>query len=401
MTTLLRISNATVTAPGGRVLFDELTLQVGRGERIALVGRNGVGKSTLLAHLAECAGARARFVPQMLRGPRSPGQLRKHALANVFDAAPDVLLLDEPTSDLDEDAVAWLRACLARFSGCVIVATHDRRLLRDFSDFFIASETGSRAFSGTLDELDAELDREHTRADERYAAKLRDLAVFEERVLAAARRRGRKKRCGRCRELDRATPRIRLNAKRSQAQVNHGKDAKMREHRLAVARGASLAMRRALAPTLALELGVPEVEADATPAVLLSGARVAQLFGPLDLCVARERVAIVGANGAGKTTLLDLILGRRRPDEGSAARDLSRIGAIAQGAADYMLDESLLEHLAVSAHSLDAAITLPSPQIPGRARGPPPRFAEPWRTYARRAHHDLPTLADARRSRPR
>jgi ATPase subunit of ABC transporter with duplicated ATPase domains len=119
-------------------------------------------------------------------------------------------------------------------------------------------------------------------------------------------------------------------------------------------------MRRALAPSLALELSVPDVGGEEAPAVVLSGARIAALFGPLDLRVARERVAIVGANGAGKTTLIDVILGRRLADEGSAARDLTRIGAIAQGAADYMLEESLLEHLASTgaAASLDGAIAL-------------------------------------------
>jgi ATPase subunit of ABC transporter with duplicated ATPase domains len=356
MSPLLRVVDATVTAPGGRVLFEELTVQLARGERVALVGRNGVGKSTLLAHLAEIVGPRGRLVPQSLRGDRSPGELRRDALAAAFRAAPEVLLLDEPTSDLDEDAVAWLRSSLARFSGCAVVASHDRRLLADFGDFFIASEAGSRAFTGTLLALDAELEREHVRAEARYAAKLRSLAATEEHILDTARRRGRKKRYGRSREIDRATPRARLNAKRGQAQVSHGKDAKVREKRLDAARSLSLAMRRALDPSLALELPMPDVPAEATAAVVLSGARVAHLFGPIDLRVGRERVGIVGPNGAGKTTLLEVILGRRLPDEGRAARDLTRIGTIAQGATDYMLDESLLEHLATE--TLEDAVAL-------------------------------------------
>jgi ATPase subunit of ABC transporter with duplicated ATPase domains len=325
MSTLL--ANATITAPGGRVLFAELTMQLARGERVALVGRNGVGKSTLLAHVAE--SARAWLVPQTLHGDMSPGELRREALAAAARAAPDILLLDEPTSDLDDDAVAWLRAWLRRFPGCVLVASHDRRLLADFHDFFIASEAGSRAFAGTLEELDAEIDREHAKAEARYAAKLRELAAVEERVLDVARRRGRKKRYGRCREIDRATPRSRLNAKRSQAQVTHGKQAKMREKRLDAARSVSLAMRRALDPSLALELTVPDV--------------------PMEAGIARERVAIVGPNGAGKTTLLDAILG--------SVRDPARIGSIAQGATDYMLEDSLLERLATTM-SLDDAIAL-------------------------------------------
>jgi len=83
--------------------------------------------------------------------------------------------------------------------------------------------------------------------------------------------------------------------------------------------------------------------------------------------VRRERVAIVGPNGAGKTTLLEIALGRRAPAGGSASRDLSRIGSIAQGAADWMLDESLLSRLRVEDPSLspdDAARLVAAHKLP-------------------------------------
>ena len=70
------------------------------------------------------------------------------------------------------------------------------------------------------------------------------------------------------------------------------------------------------------------------------------LFSALDLRIGRQRLAVVGPNGAGKTTLLEILLGRRAPSTGTASRDLARIGSIAQGGIDWMLDESLLAHLA-------------------------------------------------------
>ena len=51
MMTLLHLTDVTIVAPGGRPLFDGIRMQLGR-ERVALVGRNGVGKSTLLAVLS-------------------------------------------------------------------------------------------------------------------------------------------------------------------------------------------------------------------------------------------------------------------------------------------------------------------------------------------------------------
>jgi ATPase subunit of ABC transporter with duplicated ATPase domains len=356
MTPLLELSDVTIVTPAGRPLFDGLRMRLGR-ERVALVGRNGVGKSTLLAVLAgdaepHAGRVRARgkphYVPQAVGAlPLSHGERRRVALLEAARSGADVLLLDEPTEDLDDASVSWLRGWLRSFPGCLVVASHDRRLLEDFEHFLIASESGCRAFSGTRAELEADLEREHREAEERYASNLRQLVEQEEHTLHVARRKARKKRYGRCREIDRATPRIRLNQKRDHAQVSHGRLAKIREQRLDAVREWSKSTRRALGVSLDLELPVPTLPDEVGGAVLVLrdvSARAGDrcLFEAIDLRVRRERVGVVGANGAGKTTLLEIMQGRRAPATGSVARDLSKIGSIAQGAADWMLDETLL-----------------------------------------------------------
>ena len=373
---LIDVSNLTVRAPGGRPLFDGLTLRLAR-DRVALVGRNGIGKSTLLAVLAGLAEADAgrvklasqpHFVPQTIpaRGLQraSDGERRRAALAAARQSDAEILLLDEPTEDLDEDAVSWLRSWLSRWQGCLVTASHDRRLLVDFCHFLIASEAGCRYFGGTLAELDAELARDHDATEERYARSLNRLAASEEHGALVARRKARKKRYGRCSELDRATPRVRLNQKRDQAQVSHGKLARVRAARLDSIREWSKSTRRALPVRLPLELFVPVLPpAPIGDVVLLrdASARTGDglrpdetrlrpdetrlLFQSLDLRIARERIGVVGPNAAGKTTLLAIVLGRRDPASGSAWRDRAKIGAIAQGGADWMLDETLVSYL--------------------------------------------------------
>ena len=59
-----------------------------------------------------------------------------------------------------------------------------------------------------------------------------------------------------------------------------------------------------------------------------------------------NRVGMIGPNGTGKTTLLELALSHRAPASGTMKSDLTRIGAVAQGATDWAFDESLLFHLA-------------------------------------------------------
>ncbi|MEU1972727.1 ABC-F family ATP-binding cassette domain-containing protein [Microbacterium sp. NPDC019599] len=170
-----------------KVVFDSVSLGVDEGDRIGIVGRNGDGKSSLLAMLAgrlepdggrvtvrggvrvgvldqgdtlddthtireavvgdaadhEWAGdARVRDVIAGLLadldwdGPITPlsgGQRRRVALAKLLAGDWDVLALDEPTNHLDVEAIAWLAEHLktrwARNAGALLVVTHDRWFL--------------------------------------------------------------------------------------------------------------------------------------------------------------------------------------------------------------------------------------------------------------------------------
>jgi ATPase subunit of ABC transporter with duplicated ATPase domains len=393
MTALLEMTEVSIETPTGRALFEGLNLAVGN-EHVALVGRNGVGKSTLLSLLAGATHPRSGrvqvrskpyYLPQAdeLGHPLSRGELRKLALEGAQASGAEILLLDEPTLHLDQGAVAWLQGWLGGWPGCVMVATHDRRLLADMRHFFVLSEAGSHYFGGSLIELEAHLEREHDALEKRYVRNVNRLADREAHTEQVARRKARKKRSGRCRELDRGTPRIRLNQKRGDAQVSHGRLAKLREARLAALRGWTQATRRALNVSLALELPVPDLPADrGQPVLTLRGisARAGQrtLFESLDLRLGRERVAIVGPNGAGKTTLLEIMLGQRQPEHGRVHAELSKIGWIEQGGRNWLLDESLRVHLiGLGIASDDSARLLVSHRFPLALAARPLRSLSP------------------------
>ena len=170
-----------------KVVFDSVTLGIAEGDRIGIVGRNGDGKSSLLAMIAgrlepdagkvtvrggtrigvvdqqdtlddnqtvgraivgdldehEWAGdARIRDVLAGLvtdldwNAPLSTlsgGQRRRVALAAVLIGDWDVLILDEPTNHLDVEGIAWLAAHLKKRwtanAGALLVVTHDRWFL--------------------------------------------------------------------------------------------------------------------------------------------------------------------------------------------------------------------------------------------------------------------------------
>ena len=163
---------------GSGWLFRDLDLFIEPRDRLALVGRNGVGKSTLFRLLADqieadkgrrtiVPGTRVVFLEQepdlrgfetlrdfALSGDHPPalheveaiadqigidvgrdaatasgGERRRAQIAKALAQDPDVLLLDEPTNHLDLAAIDWLEAWLARYKGAFIAISHDRTFL--------------------------------------------------------------------------------------------------------------------------------------------------------------------------------------------------------------------------------------------------------------------------------
>ena len=161
------------SAGAARPRLERTTLRLEGGDRLLVVGPNGAGKTTLLRVLAgevrPTAGtarvlgrARIALLEQEDEGPSapsaspeawsssapwtehppgrdqpahrgSPGERRRRALSRLFAARPDVALLDEPTNHLGISGVDDLLAALESTSAAIVVATHDRSVLRALS----------------------------------------------------------------------------------------------------------------------------------------------------------------------------------------------------------------------------------------------------------------------------
>ena len=173
ITPYLLVENLTKSV-GSKVLFSNISFAVNKGQHIALIARNGIGKSTLMDILMGKTDydsgkiiwrkdLKVRYLPQHIRvdclgddfKKLSGGQQKKLLLQQVLDDEPDLLLLDEPTNHLDLDTVVWLeeyltnRTIRGEKALTILMVTHDRYFLDSVcTDIFELDEHNLYSYHG-------------------------------------------------------------------------------------------------------------------------------------------------------------------------------------------------------------------------------------------------------------
>ncbi len=346
------LSLQDVTMGFGRpLLIEHANLQIERGERVCLLGRNGTGKSTLLklingdltpdsGEIVRQKGLHTAYLSQEIPGELqgtvfnivsggfempdhsksarnivqeskkqhqvkkvlsqmqldadaefntlSSGLKRRVLLARGLACDPDILLLDEPTNHLDVDSIDWLEEFLLRYGGTILFVTHDRTFLKKLATRIIELDRG-RLSSWACDYKTFLVRKQAVLyADESQQAVFDKKLAQEEIWIRQGIKARRTRNEGRVRALEDMR-----NVRRERRQVM----------------GAVRMQTQEAERSGALVIKVEDVTYGYDTKPVINGFSAAIMRG--------DKIGIIGPNGAGKTTLLRLLLGELSPRQGS------------------------------------------------------------------------------------
>jgi ATP-binding cassette subfamily F protein uup len=354
-------------------LLNDASLYIEEGDKIGVIGINGTGKSTFLKILAQVeepdagtltkyTGIRIQYLSQnpawdeqlsvlehvladipepegtadnMHSGEfeakriltklgitdfdasvsrLSGGQRKRVAMASVLIHPCEVLILDEPTNHLDNEMVQWLESYLIKFTGALVMVTHDRYFLDRVTNKIVEIDHG-RLFTYQAN----------------FSKYLELKTQREEMELAGERKRQSILR----KELE-------WISRGPKARGTKSKDRIARFEALRDQNGPAEASKLELS-SLSSRLGRKTIEINDISKSFEGRVLIRQFSHML---LRDDRIGIVGRNGSGKSTLLNIISGRLQPDSGYVEYgDTVKLGYFSQDSVELDLTQRVIDYI--------------------------------------------------------
>lgn len=337
-----------------RLLLDVDQLHIHQKDRIGLVGRNGCGKTTLLNIFAKkmvpeegtvIQRTQCKLLPQLKRTDttKSGGEVTQECIQKALISNPELLLADEPTTNLDTDHIEWLEKKLSEWQGAFVVVSHDRAFLDalcttiwEINEGKIKVYTGN--YSDYADQKEAERHQEQA-AYENYEKKkkqLEETLKLKERKAQRATKKP-KNLSGSEARIKGAKPYFAKKQKKLQQTAN------AIETRLEKLEKVEKA--KELQP---LKMNLPNAETFKNRVILRAedvagriGKRV--LWSKTSFLVrGGDKLAIIGPNGSGKTTLVKKIINQ---EPGLMTSPAMKIGYFSQNLNILDEEKSIIENV--------------------------------------------------------
>lgn len=288
----------------------------------------------------------------------SGGQRARLALARAWIAAPDILLMDEPTNNLDADGRKAVQQMLSDWPGGLVIVSHDRALLEHMDRIVALESPGWVVFGGGWSEYAAQRDaaRERAQAEhDRLDAEARQVKRAAKEAEARLQRRARS---GKAQRADGSQPKVLLDAMKNRSEATAGRLAGLSQKRVSEAEARLDTARGQLHK--GPKLSIKAVAADSPQGrtvlafeAVCFGYDAAPVIQDLSFSLSGgARMAITGPNGAGKTTVLKLAEGVLAPERGEIRRTSGRIARLDQTVSDLDPDLSVVDALRARNRSL-------------------------------------------------
>ena len=346
---LLQLRDATISF-AKKTLFENLNLNLFPKDRICLIGKNGVGKTTLMnaifgnadldlghrwvakgcvlgylwqsenmpkqlsaleyimlafteqklpiqdyehkSYLADIVCHNLQIDKDALIGNLSGGQARRVRLAKALVLEPDILLLDEPTNHLDLNIIEWLEKYLQNYPGSLLVISHDRKFLENVSNKIYWLRNGNIKINNQGYRKFEEWSNQILEQEEREMANLARKVELESGWLQTGVTARRKRNIGRLHYLQELIAKLKI---KRQLVFGNKNNIKITEQ---------------------------DIKED-SPDLIATLTNVSKNFGDktiinkLSIKILRgEKIGIIGNNGSGKSTFLKMLLGEINPDSG-------------------------------------------------------------------------------------
>lgn len=345
--------------------FKDFSTQIYPGDRIAIIGRNGSGKSSLLNIIKNtvrysdnststsidiCVG----YVEQTINDLKnlSGGQRLNKKLSEALSISPDLLLLDEPTNHLDKSNRKSLMRMLNNYQGTLIVVSHDIELLQScINTFWHIDNNRIHQFSGSYNDYMREKMLKFIAIQNELEALKKAHKETHNDLMKEQRRAAKSKSKGQKSIKQRKWPTVVSKAKALRAEQTSGKKRASIDHKKKILseQMSEIELPEVISP----KFSISSTSSSNSNLIYINDGSVGynkqeSVLENINISLSgSERIAISGDNASGKSTLIKAILKRNEiVDKGEWLLPKSEhIGYLDQHYSNLKPDLSIYEQL--------------------------------------------------------